>query len=324
MTQVLAFDTYLDMSKSNRNNPIRSGASDGTFSMIEFEREFPDDAACLEWLKNWLYPDGIFCPKCQTITKHHRVTKRPAYACQFCGRHEYPMRGTIFQDSATSLKLWFHGIFLMASTRCGISAKQLERELGVTYKCAWRMFKQIRSMLDESGDGPKLSGEIEMDESFYGGLEKNKHASKRQHQGTGGTGKTAVFGMVEREGRIVAKVVPNTQAATLMPDVIERTMPHSTVFTDEYVSYNPLEPMGYGHKRVHHATKVFVSGDAHTNTIEGFWSLTKNGIRGVYHTVGAHYLQTYLNEYAFRFNRRKSLGRHNMFKAFVGRIKKAS
>jgi len=123
--------------------------------------------------------------------------------------------------------------------------------------------------------------------------------------------------MVEREGRIVAKVVPNTQAATLMPHVAERTMPRSTVFTDEYVSYNPLEPMGYEHKRVHHATKVLVSGDAHTNTIEGFWSLTKNGIRGVYHSVGAHYLQTYLNEYAFRFNRRKSLGRHNMFEAFT-------
>jgi transposase-like protein len=168
------------------------------------------------------------------------------------------------------------------------------------------------------------SGEIEMDESFYGGLEKNKHASKRQHQGTGGAGKTAVFGMVEREGRIVAKVVPNTQAATLMPHVIARTMPRRTVFTDEYVSYSPLEPMGYEHKRVHHATRVFVSGNVHTNTIEGFWSLTKNGIRDVYHSVGTNYLQTYLNEYAFRFNRRPSLGRHNMFDAFRRRIKKVS
>ena len=234
------------------------------------------------------------------------------------------MSGTIFQDSATSLKLWFYAMYLMASTRCGISAKQLERELGVTYKTAWRIFKQIRSMLDESNDGPKLSGKVEMDESFYGGLEKNKHASKRQHLGTGGAGKTVVFGMVEREGRIIAKVVPNTQSATLMPHVIERTMPHSTVFTDEYVSYNPLEPMGYKHKRVNYATKVFVSCDAHVNTIEGFWSTTKNGIRGVYHSVGAHYLQTYLNEYAFRFNRRKSLGRRNMFEAFTSRIAKVS
>jgi transposase-like protein/Zn ribbon nucleic-acid-binding protein len=249
------------MSKVNRNNPIRSGASDSTYSLMEFQREFPDDATCLEFLVEKLYPNGIFCPKCQKVTKHHRETRRPAYKCQFCGHHEHPMSGTIFQDSATSLKLWFYAIHLMSATKCGISAKQLEREIGVTYKCAWRMFKQIRSLLDED-DGPKLSGKIEMDESAYGGLEKNKHASKRQHLGTGNVGKTVVFGMVERKGRIVAKVVPNTQSATLLPHVIERTMPDSTVFTDEYVSYNPLERMGYEHKRVHHATKVYVSGDA--------------------------------------------------------------
>jgi transposase-like protein len=139
---------------------------------MEFERDYPDDAACLEKLAEWLYPDGVFCPKCEKITKHHRAKSRPSYCCQFCGHHEHPMRVTIFQDSATSLKLWFYAIYLMSETRCGISAKQLERELGVTYKTAWRMFKQIRSMLDESDDGPKLSGKIEMDESFYGALEK--------------------------------------------------------------------------------------------------------------------------------------------------------
>src|SRR6202166_577774 len=176
------------MSKVNRNKPIRSGVSDSTYSLMEFEREFPDDAACLEWLVKRLYPDGIHCPRCEKITKHHREAKRPSYACQNCGHHEHPMRGTIFEDSATSLKLWFYAIFLMSSTRCGISAKQIERELGVTYKCAWRMFNKIRSMLDED-NGP-LTGKVEADESFYGGLEKNKHRNKRQHARTGGTGKT--------------------------------------------------------------------------------------------------------------------------------------
>jgi len=290
---------------------------------MEFERQFPDDAACLEWLVAKLYPNGIYCPTCERVTKHHRESQRPAYKCQYCGHHEHPMRGTIFQDSATSLKLWFYAMYLMATTRCGISAKQIEREIGCTYKTAWRMFKQIRSMLDEDGDGFKLSGKVEIDESHYGGLEKNKHRSKRLHRGTGGAGKTAVLGMVERGGRVIAKVVPNTQAATLLPHVTERVLPKSAIFTDEYVSYGPLAALGYRHKRVHHGQGVYVSGDAHTNTIEGFWSTTKNGIRGVYHNVSTKYLQTYLNEYAFRFNRRKNLHlTQPMFDAFLGRITK--
>jgi transposase len=310
------------MSKVDRNRPKRSGVSEATYSLMEFERDFPDDATCLEWLVNRLYPEGIFCPKCDKITKHHREAKRPSYACQNCGHHEHPMRGTIFEDSATSLKLWFYAIHLMSATRCGISAKQLERELGVTYKCAWRMFHKIRSMLDE-GDGPKLSGKIEVDESYFGGLEKNKHASKCQHQGTGGVGKTAVFGMVERGGRVVAKVIPNPPTSgQIAPHLRERVMPQSVIFSDEARVYDPLTRMGYGHQRVHHTQRVYVSGDCHTNTIEGFWSTTKNGIRGVYHNVSAKYLQMYLDEYSFRFNRRKSIGRHNMFEAFVGRIKK--
>jgi transposase-like protein len=309
------------MSKSNRNNPIRSDASDGTFSMMEFDREFPDDAACLEWLKNRLYPDGILCPKCNAITKHHRVANRPSYSCQFCGHHEHPMRGTIFEDSATSLKLWFHAIFLMASTRCGISAKQLERELGVTYKCAWRMFNRIRSLLDE-GDGPKLSGKLEVDESFFGGKETNKHLHKRRTSNRGPVGKTAVWGAVERQGRVVARVVSGATAHTILPQVRERIMPRSVVFTDEARIYRNLPRLGYEHQRVYHTAGIYVDGDAHTNTIEGFWSSTKNGIRGVYHNVSTKHLQSYLNEYAFRFNRRKSLGKRNMFDAFVERIRK--
>src|SRR6266540_5363197 len=132
------------VSKSNRNNPRRAKSSDSRYTFYDFDRDFPDDATCLTWLVGHLYPDGIYCPKCDAVTKHHRVKSRTCWECQFCGHQEYPMAGTIFQDSATSLRLWFHAFFLMAQTRCGISAKQLEREIGVTYKTAWRMFNKIR------------------------------------------------------------------------------------------------------------------------------------------------------------------------------------
>jgi transposase len=122
------------------------------YTFKDFERDFPTDDACLEWLKNYLYPDGIFCETCDKVTKHHKVASRKSYSCQFCGHHVHPTASTIYHKSSTSLKTWFHAIYLMASTRCGISAKQLERETGVTYKTAWRMFKQIRTMLAEDRD----------------------------------------------------------------------------------------------------------------------------------------------------------------------------
>lgn len=137
------------------------------YSVTQFDQDFPDDITCLEWLKNHLYPDGIHCPICNKITKHHKIASRPSYSCDYCGHHVHPTVGTIFEKSTTPLKLWFHAIYLMSSTRCGISAKQIERETGVTYKTAWRMFKQIRILLNE--DVGTMSGKIEADETYIGG-----------------------------------------------------------------------------------------------------------------------------------------------------------
>lgn len=138
------------MAKTNRNNPKNAKSSEATTTLFDFERRFPDDASCLETLVGMLYPDGIHCPTCEKVTKHHRVRSRTCYECQFCGHQEYPMKGTIFEGSSTSLRLWFYAMYLMASTRCGISAKQLEREIGVSYPTAHRMFKQIRSLLSQT------------------------------------------------------------------------------------------------------------------------------------------------------------------------------
>jgi transposase len=316
------------MSKVDRNNPKRSTASESRFSLMEFEREFPDDAACLEWLIKYRWPDGIFCPKCERVTKHHREKARPSYSCQFCGHRVHPMVGTIFEDSATSLRLWFYGFYLMSSTRCGISAKQLERELGVTYKTAWRMFHKIRSLLTQDADEP-FSGTVEADETYIGGRAKWGNGQKvGQPQARGTRTKDVVFGVAQRgqdgaKGKVKATVVPHNDAASLIPQVRGKVLPASTVYTDELRSYHALEGLGYEHKRVSHSTRVYVSGDVHTNTIEGFWSLLKKGISGVYHGVSTEHLQSYLDEYAFRYNNRDATGR-GMFEAFLTQIPQVS
>src|SRR5712691_1740629 len=250
-------------------------------TITDFNRMFPDEGACLDFLRDTLYPYGVTCRKCERITKHHRLAKRRAYSCQECGTHVYPLAGTIFAKSRTPLKLWFYGMFLMASTRCGISAKQLERELGVSYPTALRMFRQIRSLLGQ--DDELLSGTVEMDESYFGGKDKWKHEVKKPHSGRGAVTKTPVFGIAQRgsdgaHGKVSVRVADGTKATDLLPYASKKVLPASTVYTDDFKSYNALEGMGYEHSRVNHSQSVYVSGNVHTNTIEGFWATVKRGI----------------------------------------------
>jgi len=270
------------------------------YTIKEFNEQFPDDNICLEFIFKARYPQGVFCPVCQKVTKYYRRTGRKAYACEFCGNHIFPTAGTIFHKSPTPLRSWFYAMFLMSSTRCGISAKQLERELGVTYKTAWRMFKQIRSLMNESTK--PMKGHIEVDETYIGG----RHSGST---GRGAEGKTPVVGLAHRdEGQVLTSVVKDVKARTIMP-IIWNNVPRgtdNTIHTDEFPTYTYVKKLGYSHGIVQHGKGVYAEGINHVNTVEGFWSLVKRGINGVYHAVSPKYLQTYLNEYGFRYNHRKS------------------
>jgi transposase-like protein len=179
------------------------------------------------------------------------------------------------------------------------------------------MFKQIRTLLSEND--MQLSGKVEADETYVGGKAKNMHASKRAKLGGRGTaGKAPVFGMVERQGNVVAMTVPNTDNTVLIPEIQKHVSPDATVITDDMGAYGTLKANGFDHQVINHSAKVYVMGDVHTNTIDGFWSLVKNGIRGVYHHVSPEYLQTYVNEYSFRYNHRKDV--QPMFQTFLNRV----
>lgn len=280
------------------------------YTIKDFRRDFPNDAACLEWIKDYRWPSGIHCKKCDNITKHHPMNTRRSYSCQECGEHVHPTAGTIFHKSRTPLTLWFHAIYLMAQTRGGISAKQIERETGVTYKTAWRMCRLIRSRLDEGSD--PLSGEVEVDEAYFGG---HRRGGKT---GRGAEGKTPVVGIAQRKGRIKAVAVPNIKSATILPIIRDSIEKGATIYSDELKIYDALGYMGYAHKRILHSSGVYVVGDIYTNTVEGFWSLVKRGISGVYHYVSPKYLQHYLNEYAFRYNHRNDT--RPMFQTFLRRV----
>ena len=235
-------------------------------STRNFDSDFPNNDACLDFLFHQRWPEGVGCEKCQKVTPHYRITGRPCYSCERCGSHVYPMAGTIFEGTRFShLRLWFKAVAYMAVTRCGISSRQLSRDLGVGVKTGWRMFHQIRKILAE--DEGVLEGDVvEVDETYIGG----KRPGKR---GRGAEGKTIVMGMVERGGKVKAKakVVPDVKARTLVSE-IQTTVPMGTaVITDDLPSYRRPSDLGYRHDVVPHSYGVYVLGkDIHTNSIEGF------------------------------------------------------
>ncbi len=307
------------MAANDRNNPTRRPASASDYSLIEFMRDYPDDAACLDKLWRERYaPDGhtADCPRCEKPRRFHRTKTRASYTCDTCGLHIHPMKGTIFEKSTTSLQLWFYAIYLVASTRCGISAKQLERELGVTYKTAWRMLNKIRTELMSDDDDEPLAGEVEVDETSVRGRYRGPRMN-RSESALWREAQPAVLGMVERGGRVRLRVISSRRGEPLSREVRTHLNPSALLFTDDWQAYKPLRGEFSDHRVINHSRGQYVNGSTHTNTVEGFFGNLKTGMRGAYKHVSARSLQSYLDEYAWRHNAQRRGG--SLFKQLLAR-----
>jgi transposase-like protein len=266
----------------------------------EFFERYPDDTTCLEHVMDLRYGRERDCLGCGKPTEYYRLSKRPAYSCKLCGHHIYPCSGTPFENTRTPLQSWFYAMYLFTTTRHGVPAKELQRQLGVTYKTAWRMGHEIRKYIGKVDGDSGLSGNVEVDETFVGGKEIGSYGRPTDVSSK----KTTVFGMVERGGEVITRVVPNAKGETLLPLVEQYVDKSSTVHTDQYKVYRNLRGLGYAHKSVNHAMKQWVKGDCHTNTLEGFWSHFKSSVRGTHRSISRKHMQKYLVEFEFRFNLR--------------------
>ena len=271
-----------------------------TFTVTDFFRQFPTDDACLEHLWNVRFGDEVECEKCGKVGKFYRLRKEPAYSCPRCGHHIHPMVGTPFAKSRTPLQKWFYAMYMFTTTRHGVAAKELQRQLGVTYKTAWRMGHELRKYMAEVDGETPLSGDVEADETYVGG---RTTGGKR---GRGAPNKTVVFGMLERDGDVMANVVPNVRKNTLQPIIKENVVKDSTVHTDELKSYSGLPKAGFEHETVNHSAGEYVDGDCHVNGIEGFWARLKLSIRGTHVHVSRKHLQKHVKEFEYRYNMRKN------------------
>ncbi len=267
------------------------------YTFKQHSEAFPDDAAVLTDIFRKRFPNGLTCEKCTRMNMWSQVAGRRSYACP-CGFQVYPTAGTIFHKSSTSLKTWYHAMFLMSNSKNGVAALELQRQIGVTYKTAWRMMHQIRELMSE--EVATMTGTVEVDETYVGGKRQGK-------RGRGAAGKTIVVAALERGGNVAPFVVSHANAETA-ENLLAVTADKETakIMTDEYGAYHGLTKLGYQHDTVNHGAEQWTKGDVHTQNIEGFWSQMKRSIDGTHHHVSKKHLQKYADEYAFRFNRRKS------------------
>ena len=294
------------------------------YTYTQFKAQYADDDACLDAILQRQLERDPSCHGCGvTPAKFHRITGRRGYACQDCGHHIYPCAGTIFEHSPTPLTLWFHAVYLLTATRNGVSAKELERQLGVTYKCAWRIGHQLRDLMaarDKANTPPQLSGHVEIDETYVGGRKKTGPRRRGMQIAGRFDNKTCVMGMVERGAAFKGQVVPNAKKTSLLPIVLKNIAHGTLVNTDELATYKNLPKLGYQHVALNHAQHEYVRGIHHTNRIEGFWSHLKRGIVSTHVSVSRKHLQRYVDEFAFRYNNRHEPA--DMFRRLIAQVSK--
>jgi len=276
-----------------------------SLTVKQFFAQYLDDEACLQHIFDVRFGADHTCSKCEAPRKWYRIKAERAYSCGTCGNHLHPTVGTIFEGSRTSLQSWFYAIYLFTTTRHGVPAKELERQLGVTYKTAWRMGHKIREhMAAVDGDEP-LSGDVEVDETFVGGV-------MPRSEGKALSNKTIVLGMLERDGDVHTQVIPNTSKYTLQNAIKDTVTQGSTIHTDENTSYSGIdsdshgESYGYEHTTVNHSAGEYVDGNAHVNGIENFWSQLKKGISGTLVHASEKWMVNYAKEFEYRYNSRQA------------------
>jgi len=281
----------MSMTKKNKAPTLR-----------QFQDRFPTEDSCLEHLMRTRFGERHDCDKCGKSAKYYRAKKRRSYACEYCGHQVYPTADTPFHRTRTSLRDWFYIMFMFTTSRNGVAAKEVQRQIGVTYKTAWRMCHEIHKYMAQVDGDDTLGGdgtEVEIDETFIGGARPGKGPGRHLEN------KTIVLGMLQRGGDVMTRIVSNVRKTTLLPVIEENVEKGGKVHTDHLASYVALRDMGYSHERVNHNAGQYVGKTGtHVQSIEGFWAQLKRGINGTHIHVSGKHLWKYLGEFEFRYNRR--------------------